>query len=238
MLSSQEYSKSIDIWACGCIFGEMLGRKPLFPGNDYIHQLKLITKTIGTPTSEDDLWFVKNPKAKVFMLQLPACPPQDLSKRFPEAGPEALDLLRAMLQLDYQKRITVEQALAHPFFTSVRDTAMEFVCPTAVPWGDMETCTLSRANLQRVVLEDIVTYHPEAQVLLEAQRVKAQHERAAGIVSGSTKQQQQQQQQQQPRKGLLPQALGALPARVEFVSGAGGSVDPVASSMVVVEPQG
>ena len=53
MLSSQEYSKSIDIWAAGCIFGEMLGRKPMFPGNDYIHQLKFITKTIGTPTSEE-----------------------------------------------------------------------------------------------------------------------------------------------------------------------------------------
>ena len=42
----------IDVWAVGCIFGEMLGRKPLFPGNDYIHQLKLITKLVGTPSAE------------------------------------------------------------------------------------------------------------------------------------------------------------------------------------------
>jgi serine/threonine protein kinase len=32
MLSSQEYSKAVDMWAVGCIFGEMLGRKPMFPG--------------------------------------------------------------------------------------------------------------------------------------------------------------------------------------------------------------
>lgn len=32
MLSSQEYSKAIDMWGAGCIFGEMLGRKPMFPG--------------------------------------------------------------------------------------------------------------------------------------------------------------------------------------------------------------
>ncbi len=47
---------SPDVWAVGCIFGEMLGRKPLFPGNDYIHQLKLITKLLGTPSAEVHAW--------------------------------------------------------------------------------------------------------------------------------------------------------------------------------------
>ena len=63
MLSCQEYSKAIDVWSLGCIFGEMLLRKPLFPGNDYIHQLKLITGFIGTPSSQD-IWFVTNEKAR------------------------------------------------------------------------------------------------------------------------------------------------------------------------------
>ncbi|CAN0051556.1 unnamed protein product, partial [Choristocarpus tenellus] len=61
MLSVQNYNEAIDVWSVGCIFGEMLGRKPLFNGNDYIHQLKLITKLIGKP-SEADLWFVTNPR--------------------------------------------------------------------------------------------------------------------------------------------------------------------------------
>ncbi len=30
--------------AVGCIFAELLGRKPIFPGKDYIHQLNLICK--------------------------------------------------------------------------------------------------------------------------------------------------------------------------------------------------
>lgn len=30
----------------GCIFAELIGRKPLFPGKDYVHQLNLITKVI------------------------------------------------------------------------------------------------------------------------------------------------------------------------------------------------
>ena len=59
--SRKNPSLSIDVWSVGCIFGEMLGRKPLFAGNDYIHQLRLITQLIGKPT-ERDLWFVKNPR--------------------------------------------------------------------------------------------------------------------------------------------------------------------------------
>jgi hypothetical protein len=43
MLSWKEYTKAIDVWSVGCIFAELLGRKPLFPGRDYIHQLNLIT---------------------------------------------------------------------------------------------------------------------------------------------------------------------------------------------------
>ena len=42
MLSCQEYTKAIDVWSVGCIFAELLGRKPIFPGDDYIHQLTII----------------------------------------------------------------------------------------------------------------------------------------------------------------------------------------------------
>lgn len=69
MLSVQNYNESIDVWSVGCIFGEMLGRKPLFAGNDYIHQLKLITSLIGKPT-EQDLWFVTNPRCQCVMCAL------------------------------------------------------------------------------------------------------------------------------------------------------------------------
>ena len=44
MLSSCQYNKSVDIWSAGCIFAEMLQRKPLFPGDNYRHVLRLITK--------------------------------------------------------------------------------------------------------------------------------------------------------------------------------------------------
>ena len=37
-------SCSVRCRSVGCIFAELLGRKPLFPGKDYVHQLNLITR--------------------------------------------------------------------------------------------------------------------------------------------------------------------------------------------------
>jgi len=44
---------------------------------------------------------------------------------FKGAAPDAIDLIRQMLAFDHEKRITVEQALAHPFFASLHDEAQE-----------------------------------------------------------------------------------------------------------------
>ena len=33
------YDGAIDLWSVGCIFGELLNRRPLFPGKSYVHQV-------------------------------------------------------------------------------------------------------------------------------------------------------------------------------------------------------
>ena len=53
LLTCSEYTAAIDVWSVGCILAELLGRKPLFPGKDYVNQLHLITKLLGTPSEED-----------------------------------------------------------------------------------------------------------------------------------------------------------------------------------------
>ena len=63
MLACQDYTKAIDMWSVGCIFAELLGRKPFFAGEDYLSQLRIIVGKIGKP-SEEDLNFVTSDKAK------------------------------------------------------------------------------------------------------------------------------------------------------------------------------
>jgi mitogen-activated protein kinase 15 len=42
LLGSQKYSKAVDMWSVGCILGEMLTGKALFPGTSTLNQVELI----------------------------------------------------------------------------------------------------------------------------------------------------------------------------------------------------
>lgn len=68
MLCSHQYSKSIDIWSAGCTFAEMLAKCYLFPGDNYLNQIKLILEVLGSPTDED-LEFITNQHAKSYVMQ-------------------------------------------------------------------------------------------------------------------------------------------------------------------------
>lgn len=70
LLSCETYTAAIDVWSVGCILAELLGRKPLFPGKDYIEQLRLITQILGPP-SDDDLTFINSIKARQYIRALP-----------------------------------------------------------------------------------------------------------------------------------------------------------------------
>ncbi len=43
---AREYGHAVDIWGVGCIFAELLLRRPLFPGNSDIEQLTKIFQVI------------------------------------------------------------------------------------------------------------------------------------------------------------------------------------------------
>lgn len=67
MLCSQDYSKSIDIWSAGCTFFELLSKNYLFPGENYLAQIKLIIDLLGSPT-ESDLQFISSDAAKDYVI--------------------------------------------------------------------------------------------------------------------------------------------------------------------------
>jgi serine/threonine protein kinase len=43
------YDTSVDIWAVGCVFAEMILKKPIFCGSTSLDQLVSILRVLGTP---------------------------------------------------------------------------------------------------------------------------------------------------------------------------------------------
>ena len=110
----------------GCILAELLKRDVMFKGTNYLSQLKLYCDVLGVP-DRNDLSFITNAKGQQYVMGLNSVP-RDFETLFPDANPLCLDLLKKLLQMNPHKRITVEEALEHPYFESIRDPAMEQTC--------------------------------------------------------------------------------------------------------------
>ncbi|KAG0701533.1 kinase-like domain-containing protein [Suillus ampliporus] len=46
------YGPEVDMWSAGCTMLELFTKKPVFQGNDEIHQLDVIYRILGTPSTE------------------------------------------------------------------------------------------------------------------------------------------------------------------------------------------
>ncbi|XP_059660646.1 mitogen-activated protein kinase 3-like [Cornus florida] len=157
LLNSSNYTGAIDVWSVGCIFMELMNRKPLFPGKDHVHQFRLLTELLGTPT-ESDLGFVRNEGSRKYIRQLPQHPRQQLAKVFPHIGPLAIDLMDKMLTFDPAKRITVEEALAHPYLANIHDRDDEPVCPEPFSF-DFEQA-LGEEQMKDMIYQEALALNP------------------------------------------------------------------------------
>ncbi|XP_055379368.1 cyclin-dependent kinase 2 isoform X1 [Condylostylus longicornis] len=115
LLGTKFYATGVDIWSLGCIFSEMVTKRPLFPGDSEIDQLYRIFRTLGTP--DESTW--------PGVTQL-----ADYTSRFPKwcsinlpndfDSQEGLDLLKQMIVYDPNARITAKNAMLHRYFEKMQ----------------------------------------------------------------------------------------------------------------------
>ncbi|XP_053189815.1 mitogen-activated protein kinase 15 [Scomber japonicus] len=125
LLGSTRYTKGVDMWSLGCILGEMLLGKALFPGTSTINQIEKIMSAIPHPSPDDILAIKSEYGSSVIqrMLLKPQVPLDDLLQ--PSVPHDALDLLRGLLVFNPDKRLTAEQALQHPYVARFHSPAKE-----------------------------------------------------------------------------------------------------------------
>ena len=157
MLNWMHYNKTVDIWSVGCIMAELLTGKSLFPGTDHIDQLTRIMSLVGTPGTEL-LAKITSAEARNYILSLPVMVKRDFHKYFVGTSGLAIDLLEKMLELDPDKRITAEEALAHPYLQQYADPDDE---PVSEPYDQsFEEKDLTVDEWKVLVYEEVTSFQP------------------------------------------------------------------------------
>lgn len=161
MCSAKTYNELADVWSVGCVLGEVLLGKPLFPGGNHIEQLKIIFTVLGKPKSGEDAW-ITTPEAKQWVRSLKDMKGKDLSKIFTSATPLALDLLKKMLVCDPKRRIAVNDALGHAWFEELHREEDEPTCE--VPFNldfEFEQKISTEFGIRHMMYEELHKIHEE-----------------------------------------------------------------------------
>lgn len=130
-----KFGPSADVWSLGCVAAEMFLGSPLFPGGDELDmlcqiQLKLglipqsLVRKIGdsSPAKHSDEWKI-DPSMYVpgnFEIFL-----RERSGRDDFDFLAFINILRLMLQLNPDARITASSAMLHPFITGITNTQLQ-----------------------------------------------------------------------------------------------------------------
>ncbi|XP_047641548.1 mitogen-activated protein kinase 15 isoform X1 [Phacochoerus africanus] len=170
LLSSSWYTPGVDMWSLGCILGEMLRGRPLFPGTSTLHQLELILEAVPPPSEEELLALGSGYSASV-LQRLAARPRQTLDALLPpDTPPEALDLLRRLLVFAPDKRLSAAQALEHPYVESFHCPAREWTLEADVQLPLQEGVQLSAAEYRRRLYQVILERRHESRLPREPPR--------------------------------------------------------------------
>ncbi|CAN1300579.1 Mitogen-activated protein kinase 5 [Linum perenne] len=141
----------------------------LLRGLKYVHSANVLHRDLkpsnlllNANCSPDDasLGFLRSDNARRYVRQLPQFRKQNFSTRFPSMSPGAVDLLEKMLVFDPNKRITVDDALCHPYLSVLHDINDEPVSPAPFHF-DFEHPSCTEDHIKDLIWRESVKFNPD-----------------------------------------------------------------------------
>lgn len=158
MLSSHSYSNSVDVWSIGCTLGEIITGKVIFPGENYIEQVNLIIEKRGTP-DKATMESISNENAKKYIESLGTINKIPMTELVPFNNSDAQDLIDKLLDLNPKTRITVDEALEHPYLASLHDPEDEPIFEGEIDFSFESNADLTVEDVKKLILKEISTYN-------------------------------------------------------------------------------
>ncbi|KAL5112087.1 Cyclin-dependent kinase-like 1 [Taenia crassiceps] len=154
LVGDKHYGPPVDIWAVGCVFGEMLTRMPLWPGRSDLDQIYLITKNLGNLLPQQQKTFLTNSYFTGVVLPRPQSI-EPLEVKFegmrPKITPAELEVLRSCLVMDPNGRSTCSDLLQLLYFEKIRNPEASTNLPS------LQTDAPNEASAQRPLSNEATT---------------------------------------------------------------------------------
>jgi serine/threonine protein kinase len=130
LLGTSDYSLASDIYASGCIMAELVDGQPLFPGESEIDQIHVIQRLLGPFTQQQRDTFARNPRFTGYTVTpATALPEGSVERKYGgKLSRLGVQLLKSLLAVDPAARLTVADALRHPYFEGLAPE----LCPQLV----------------------------------------------------------------------------------------------------------
>ncbi|KPP75474.1 mitogen-activated protein kinase 9-like [Scleropages formosus] len=172
VILGMKYKENVDIWSVGCIMGEMVKGSVIFQGTDPpssdIDQWNKVIEVLGTPSLEFMSRLMET--VRNYVMNKPQYPGVSFTDLFPDwAFPsdsehdklktsQARDLLSKMLVIDPECRISVQEALNHPYIHVWYDPAEADAPPPQIPDKQLEEREHTIEQWKELIYEEVMDW--------------------------------------------------------------------------------
>ncbi|TDG40082.1 hypothetical protein AWZ03_013502, partial [Drosophila navojoa] len=123
LVASRKYTKGIDMWSLGCILGEMIRQKPLFQGTSTINQIEKIVSALPEVTDRDIESIGASFGSVLLSKKIVRDRRYSLDEILRNCCDDALSLVKSLLVLDPEGRLTAKEAIAHSYVHRFRTSS-------------------------------------------------------------------------------------------------------------------